>query len=101
MLKLCALVHLVEELQERFVHAELVLDVLLFPVDLGTPCSSAREWGAIHWACVRGGNGRGPAMRGLHLNGWQRIGIVLSVVWAIVGGLYTLDADMKRASDSL
>jgi hypothetical protein len=27
-------------------------------------------------------------MRRLHLNGWQRIGIVLSVVWAIVGGLW-------------
>jgi hypothetical protein len=27
-------------------------------------------------------------MRRLHINGWQRIGIVLSVIWAIVGGLW-------------
>lgn len=27
-------------------------------------------------------------MRGFHLNGWQRIGIVASVIWAIVGGLW-------------
>jgi hypothetical protein len=27
-------------------------------------------------------------MRRLHLNGLQRIGIVLSVIWAIVGGLW-------------
>jgi hypothetical protein len=33
------------------------------------------------------------------LNGWQRLGIVLSVVWAIVGGLYTRHADVKSASD--
>jgi hypothetical protein len=26
------------------------------------------------------------ALRGFRLNGWQRIGIVLSVLWAIVGG---------------
>jgi hypothetical protein len=25
---------------------------------------------------------------GVHLNGWQRIGIVLSVLWLIVGGLW-------------
>jgi hypothetical protein len=31
--------------------------------------------------------------RGFRLNGWQRIGIVLSVVWAIVGGLW----GMKQA----
>jgi hypothetical protein len=29
-------------------------------------------------------------MRRLRLNGWQRIGIVLSVVWAIVGSLWGL-----------
>jgi hypothetical protein len=27
-------------------------------------------------------------MRGFRLNGWQRIGIVLSVVWAVVGPIY-------------
>ena len=27
-------------------------------------------------------------MRGFRLNEWQRIGIVLSVLWAIVGGLW-------------
>jgi hypothetical protein len=27
-------------------------------------------------------------MRGFRLNGWQRIGIVLSVVWVIGGGLW-------------
>ena len=27
-------------------------------------------------------------MRGFRLNGWQRIGIVLSVLWAIFGGLW-------------
>jgi hypothetical protein len=27
-------------------------------------------------------------MRGFRLNGWQRIGIVLSVVWAMVAGTF-------------
>jgi hypothetical protein len=27
-------------------------------------------------------------MRGVRLNRWQRIGIVLSVLWAVVGGLW-------------
>ena len=27
-------------------------------------------------------------MRGFRLNGWQRIGIVLSTLWAVVGGLW-------------
>ena len=41
-------------------------------------------------------------MRGFRLNGWQRIGIVLSVVWMIVGGAWgwrhandKVDADFK------
>ena len=27
-------------------------------------------------------------MRGFRLNGWQRIGIVLSMLWAVLGGLW-------------
>lgn len=38
-------------------------------------------------------------MRGFRLNGWQRIGIVLSVVWAIAAGLYVRYADEKRADE--
>jgi hypothetical protein len=41
----------------------------------------------------------GDTMRGLCLNGWQRIGIVLSVVWAIVAWLYTRHADVDVARD--
>ena len=38
-LQLGLLIHQVEEAQKGVVHAELVLDVLLLPVDLWTPCS--------------------------------------------------------------
>ena len=38
-------------------------------------------------------------MRRLHLNGWQRIGIVLSVIWAIVGGLWGFYAVDHTAAD--
>ena len=34
----------------------------------------------------------------LRLNGWQRIGIVASVLWVIGGGLAARDADIRRAS---
>ena len=36
-------------------------------------------------------------MGGLRLNGWQRIGIALSVVWAVAGGLYALNSHQQRA----
>ena len=38
-------------------------------------------------------------MRGLRLNGWQRIGIVLSALWAIGSWLYMEDAARKAASE--
>ena len=34
------------------------------------------------------------------LNMWVRLGIVLSGIWFISAGLYTLDADSKRATRS-
>lgn len=34
----------------------------------------------------------------LHLNGWQRVGIVASVLWVIGGSLAGRDADIRRAS---
>jgi hypothetical protein len=39
------------------------------------------------------------AMSGRRLNGWQRIGIVLSVVWAIGAGLQRTADDTERRSD--
>ena len=36
-------------------------------------------------------------MRGFRLNGWQRIGIVLSALWAIGSWLYVEDAARKAA----
>jgi hypothetical protein len=36
-------------------------------------------------------------MRGFRLNGWQRIGIVLSILWALGAGLYTYKAHEARA----
>ena len=32
-------------------------------------------------------------MRGFRLNGWQRLGIVLSVLWLIVGTIWAYAAD--------
>ena len=34
------------------------------------------------------GAGIAASMRGFHLNGWQRVGIVLSMLWAVVGGMW-------------
>jgi hypothetical protein len=40
-------------------------------------------------------------MRGLHRKGWQRIGIALSVIWAIGGSLWLVnDASNKNPSYS-
>jgi len=36
-------------------------------------------------------------MRGFRLNGWQRIGIVLSVLWAIVAWLFTVNSSERNA----
>ena len=36
-------------------------------------------------------------MRGVRLNGWQRIGIVLSVVWALGAWLYVQQLDVEQA----
>jgi hypothetical protein len=33
------------------------------------------------------------------LNGWQRIGIALSVLWAVGGGLYNYNAHLTRAEE--
>jgi hypothetical protein len=38
-------------------------------------------------------------MRGFRLNGWQRIGIVLSVVWAVGAFIYARDAAENRAEE--
>jgi hypothetical protein len=38
-------------------------------------------------------------MRGVHLNGWQRIGIALSVVWLIVGCLYIRHGQLQNAAE--
>jgi hypothetical protein len=38
-------------------------------------------------------------MRGFRLNGWQRIGIVLSVVWAVGASIYVRDAAEDRAEE--
>ena len=35
----------------------------------------------------------------MQLNGWKRIGIVLSVFWILGSGLYQRNADLKKASD--
>jgi hypothetical protein len=35
-------------------------------------------------------------MRGFRLNGWQRIGIVLSMLWAVVGGLWGNHIDIQE-----
>lgn len=33
------------------------------------------------------------------MNGWQRIGLVLSVLWILGAGFYQRSADMQRAGD--
>jgi hypothetical protein len=33
------------------------------------------------------------------MNGWQRIGIVLSLLWILGAGLYQRSSDMQRAGD--
>ncbi len=35
----------------------------------------------------------------MRLNGWKRIGIVLSVLWVLVTGFYQRNADVQKASD--
>jgi hypothetical protein len=35
----------------------------------------------------------------VHLGGWQRTGIVASVLWVIVAGVAARDADLRRASN--
>lgn len=34
------------------------------------------------------------------LNGWQRIGIVLSILWALCAGIHTHNTDVKSANDA-
>jgi hypothetical protein len=33
------------------------------------------------------------------MNGWQRIGVILSVLWILGGGFYQRSSDMQRAGD--
>jgi len=33
------------------------------------------------------------------MNGWQRIGVVLSIIWIVSAGLYQRSADMKKAGE--
>ena len=40
-------------------------------------------------------------MRGFRLSGWQRIGIVLSIVWAIAGWFYARHVDLAFHSNVL
>ena len=40
-------------------------------------------------------------MRGFLLNGWQRIGIVLSILWALIGGLWGRNAALKPFFDCI
>jgi hypothetical protein len=35
----------------------------------------------------------------MRLNGWQRIGIVLSILWALGAGLYSYNAHLTRAEE--
>jgi len=35
----------------------------------------------------------------MRLNGWQRVGIVLSIAWALGAGIYTRSADVERANN--
>lgn len=46
---------------------------------------------------LAGGTMRGTPLNGL--SGWQRIGVVISVVWAVGAGIYARNADVERASN--
>lgn len=35
----------------------------------------------------------------MRLNGWQKLGVVLSLLWAVVAGLQTRDGDVERADN--
>ena len=48
---------------------------------------------------ARGVNGMEARKRIMRLTGWQRLGIVLSVVWALSAGIYTRNADVERADN--
>lgn len=37
----------------------------------------------------------------MKLGGWQRIGVVLSIVWIIGAGIYQRNAELKRANESV
>jgi hypothetical protein len=39
-------------------------------------------------------------MRGFRLNGWQRIGIVLSVIWAIWAVFHEMDESLRRYNEA-
>lgn len=36
----------------------------------------------------------------MRFNGWQRLGVVVSIVWAIGGAIYQRTADVNRAADT-
>jgi hypothetical protein len=36
----------------------------------------------------------------MRLNGWQRIGVVVSLAWAIGAGLYQRNSDITKANDT-
>jgi hypothetical protein len=38
-------------------------------------------------------------VRSIRLNGWQRIGIAISIIWAFGAGIYTHTADVERANN--
>jgi hypothetical protein len=35
----------------------------------------------------------------MKMNRWHKIGIVLSILWALIAGIQTRDDDVKRAND--
>ncbi|SRR5713101_3147421 len=48
---------------------------------------------------ARGVNGMGARKGIMRLTGWQRVGILLSVVWALGAGIYMRNADVERADN--
>jgi len=52
---------------------------------------------SVYSGCGRSWGGA-SAMRSFQLNGWQRIGIVLSMLWAVVGGLWGNHIAIKEGS---
>jgi hypothetical protein len=40
-------------------------------------------------------------MRGLRLNGWQRIGVLLSVVWAIGAAFNEMSSEVRQHDDAV